>query len=112
MPSVSTRKTYRSKKKSVFRQNSLPGSWLIFDQSSDEGFSAMFGLPIEIARKIVSASVSIDIDTAIELNRKLMAVGQAVETRVLIDIYLVAGDLEAIAEIAQLNSVGSPKLLS
>jgi len=41
-----------------------------------------------------------------------MAVGQAVETRVLIDIYLVAGDLEAIAEIAQLNSVGSPKLLS
>ena len=112
MPSVSARKTYRSKKKSVFRQNSLPGSWLIFDQSSDEGFSAMFGLPIEIARKIVSASVSIDIDTAIELNRKLMAVGQAVETRVLIDIYLVAGDLEAIAEIAQLNSVGSPKLLS
>jgi hypothetical protein len=72
----------------------------------------MFGLPIEIARKIVSASVSIDIDTAIELNRKLMAVGQAVEKRVLIDIYLVAGDLEAIAEIAQLNSVGSPKLLS
>ena len=105
-------KLTEARKKSVFRQNSLPGSWLIFDQSSDEGFSAMFGLPIEIARKIVSASVSIDIDTAIELNRKLMAVGQAVETRVLIDIYLVAGDLEAIAEIAQLNSVGSPKLLS
>jgi hypothetical protein len=91
---------------SVFRQSSLPGSWLIIDQSWDEGFSAMFGLPIELARHIVPASVSVDIDTAIELNRKLLSMGQAVETRVLIDSYLVAGDLEAVAEIAQLNNAG------
>jgi hypothetical protein len=63
-------------------------------------------LPIELARHIVPASVSVDIDTAIELNRKLLSMGQAVETRVLIDSYLVAGDLEAVAEIAQLNNAG------
>lgn len=58
------------------------------------------------------AGVVIDIETAIGLNRKLMTMGQAVETRALLDSYLVAGDLEAIAEIAQLNNASSPALQS
>ena len=94
---------------SVFCRNSLPGSWLIIDQSWDEGFSVMFELPIELARSIVPGSVMINIETAIELNRKLMALGLAVEERVLLDSYLVAGNLEAIAEIARLNYAHRPK---
>jgi hypothetical protein len=94
---------------SVFSRNSLPVSWLIIDQSWDEGFSAMFELPIELARSVVPGSVMINIETAIELNRKLMALGLAVEERVLLDSYLVAGNLKAIAEIAQLNHSHRPK---
>jgi hypothetical protein len=97
---------------SAFGRNSLPGSWLIIDQSWDEGFSVMFELPIELARSIVPASVMINIETAIELNRKLMALGFAVEKRVLLDRYLVAGNLEAIAEIAQFNDAHPPKHFS
>lgn len=101
-----------AKVQSAIRQKSLPGSWLIIDQGWDEGFSAMFGLPIELARTIVPASVTINIETAIELNRKLMAMGQAVEARVLLDSHLVSGNLEAIAEIAELNNALPPRLLS
>jgi hypothetical protein len=72
----------------------------------------MFELPIELARSIVPSSVMINIETAIELNRKLMALGLAVEKRVLLDRYLVAGNFEAIAEIARLNYARPPKQFS
>jgi hypothetical protein len=72
----------------------------------------MFELPIELARAIVPGSVMIDIETAIELNRKLMALGLAVEERVLLDSYLVAGNFEAIAEIARFNYACAPKQFS
>jgi hypothetical protein len=97
---------------SAFGRKSLPGSWLIIDQSWDEGFSVMFELPIELARSIVPGSVMINIETAIELNRKLMALGLAVEKRVLLDSYLVAGNFEAIAEITRLNYARPPKQFS
>lgn len=99
-----------SKNQSDIQPSSIPGCWLIIDQKWDEGFSAMFEVPIEVARSIVPKSVMINFETAIELNRKLMAMGQAVETRVLLEQCLLARDYQAVAEIAQLQSASAPLL--